>query len=207
MLGAEPALESQRTDELTRTDMSQEFLEDRKRSLEEAFFAKQNQELVERLRAMKEREERTHAVRQASGIEDPELLTRLVELGLGADTVAALSLVPLIEVAWADGEVQLRERQAVLRAAAEAGIEKGSTAATLLESWLARRPDPALLAAWKGFVRQLAAELAPDARRSLRNDVLGRAERVAEAAGGILGAAAISGKERDKLYELDHAFG
>ena len=76
-----------------------------------------------------------------------------------------------------------------------------------LESWLARKPDAALVAAWKGFVKQLAAELAPDARRALRNDVLGRAERVAEAAGGILGAAAISGKERDKLYELDHAFG
>ena len=39
--------------------MSQEFLEDRKRSLEEAFFAKQNQQLVEKLRTQKEREERT----------------------------------------------------------------------------------------------------------------------------------------------------
>lgn len=187
--------------------MSQEFLEDRKRSLEEAFFAKQNQELVQRLRAKQNRDERTRAVRQASGIDDPEVLARLVDLGLGADTVAALSLVPLIEVAWADGEVQARERQAVLRAAAEVGIEEGSTAAVLLDSWLSRRPDAALLVAWKGFVHQLAAELAPDARRALRDDVLGRARKVAQAAGGLLGAAAVSGKERDKLYELDHAFG
>jgi hypothetical protein len=186
--------------------MSQEFLEDRKRSLEEAFFAKQNQELVQRLRSRQEREERTHAIRQASGIEDPDLLARLVDLGLGPDTVAALSLVPLIEVAWADGDVHPKERQAVLQAAAESGVETGSTAADLLESWLARRPDPALLTAWKEFVRSLSSELAPDARRALRDDVLGRAERVAEAAGGLLGAAAISGKERDKIYELDHAF-
>ena len=186
--------------------MSQEFLEDRKRSLEEAFFAKQNQELLRRLRTQKDRDERTREVRQASGIEDPELLARLVDLGLGADTVAALSLVPLIEVAWADGDVHPKERQAVLQAAAESGVEAGSTAADLLESWLAHRPDPALLVAWKEFVRTLSSELAPDARRALREDVLGRAERVAAAAGGLLGAAAISGKERDKLYELDHAF-
>lgn len=186
--------------------MSQEFLDDRKRSLEEAFFAKQNQALVERLRSQQEREERTRAIQQASGIEDVELLARLVDLGLGPDTVAALSLVPLIEVAWADGDVHPKERQAVLQAAAEAGVETGSTAAGLLESWLAHRPDPALLEAWKGFVGSLSAELAPDARRALRDDVLGRAERVAAAAGGLLGAAAISGKERDKLYELDHAF-
>jgi uncharacterized tellurite resistance protein B-like protein len=186
--------------------MSQEFLEDRKRSLEEAFFAKQNQALVERLRTQKEREERTSAVQQASGIEDPELLARLVDLGLGADTIAALSLVPLIEVAWADGDVHPKERQAVLKAAAESGVEAGSSAAALLDSWLEQKPDPALLEAWKQFVRSLSSELAPDARRALRDDVLGRAERVAAAAGGLLGAAAISGKERDKLYELDHAF-
>jgi len=40
------------------------------------------------------------------------------------ETVLALQLVPLAAVAWADGKIEPREREAVLKAAAAQGIEE-----------------------------------------------------------------------------------
>jgi tellurite resistance protein len=186
--------------------MSHEFLDDRRRALEEQFFAKHEHRLKERLRQEQERAARLEGLRESSGIESSEVLEDLTNAGLSAETVAALALVPLVEVAWADGEIHAKEREAVLRAASDVGIRAGSSAAELLESWLTHRPDSQLLVAWKEYVERLGEELTPGARETLRDDVLGRARRVAEAAGGFLGAAAISGKEKDKLYELERAF-
>src|SRR5437763_2479063 len=56
-------------------------------------------------------------LRKASGMTDPALLDQLVALGMTGKTVAALSLVPLIWVAWADGVIQDNERTAILHAA------------------------------------------------------------------------------------------
>jgi len=186
--------------------MSQKFLEDRRRSLEEAFFAKKNRELMERLRRQQETEEYMLALRVASGIQDEELLERLHALGMSAETVAALSLVPLVEVAWADGGVAAAEREAVLRAAHAVGIASGSDAEALLDQWLEERPPAEVVDAWKEYISALAAELGPDALSALETEVMERARRVAAAAGGFLGAGAVSGKETDKLDELSRAF-
>lgn len=186
--------------------MKQPFLHDRRRALEEAFFSKHHTKLVDELRRRKGREERTAALSAATGIRDHALLERLIDVGLGAETVVALALVPLVEVAWVDGRIQPKERQAVLEAAAESGIETGSPAYELLSDWLEHRPDPVLVQSWREFVSGLCAELGDDARRTLELDVMGRARRVAEAAGGLLGVASVSGAERDKLWELERTF-
>jgi hypothetical protein len=60
----------------------------------------------------------------------------LVELDVHAETVAAFSIVPLIEVAWADGGIHDKERAAILKAAEERGIEIGSPNHDLFERWL-----------------------------------------------------------------------
>ncbi|HVS15656.1 MAG TPA: hypothetical protein VMV46_17155 [Thermoanaerobaculia bacterium] len=186
--------------------MSNEFLDERRKSLEELFFAKQDHELVARLRRQQQVEGDLLALRVASGIQDQPLLERLRELGLTAETVAALTLVPLVEVAWVDGYVAEREREAVLKAADHAGIEGGSDAYGLLERWLSERPAPEVLESWKSYIGALASELGDAALAVLESDVMERAWKVAEAAGGFLGAAAVSGPERDKLHELQRTF-
>jgi hypothetical protein len=186
--------------------MSHDFLDERKQALEEQFFAKRQQELVARFRQQKDEAEHLDGLKQASGITNTEVLTGLAAAGLSAETVAALSLVPLVEVAWADGSLHDKERDAVIAAANDVGIKIGSPAGEILEAWLSERPEASLLATWKDYVAELCANLGDEAKQSLRDDVLERAQRVAKAAGGLLGAAAISGKEQDMLFELERAF-
>ena len=118
--------------------MSDEFLGERKKALENEFFTKQNARLLEKLREEKKRSAAREALAEASNIRDPVLLDHLVGLDIGPDTWTALALVPLVEVAWADGTLSRKERKAILEAAADNGVRPGKPSYELLESWLPR---------------------------------------------------------------------
>ena len=183
-----------------------EFLGDRKKALEDSFFAKQNQRLLEKMRAEQQKKETLEALRQTAEISDAEVLGRLVDLGIGADTWAALSLVPLVEVAWADGVLDPKERRAVLSGAEAHGVAAGSPSHQLLESWLERRPGPELLQAWGEYMVGVAGALSEPERKALRKQILGRARAVAESAGGFLGLKKVSVEDERVLAELEKAF-
>jgi hypothetical protein len=186
--------------------MSDEF-RDRRVALEEAFFAEEDARARRRLREAAEARSRKEALAAASGIADDAVLERLAALDLGADTVAALALVPLVAVAWADGAIDDKERAAVLAAAAEAGVGGEEAGGRLLERWLREPPPPGLLAAWADYIRAVSASLDGEARRALGADLLGRARRVAEATGGFLGVGRrVSAAEEAALERLAAAF-
>lgn len=185
----------------------EEFLGNRRQVLEEEFFNRENERLRQQLRVRLESEKNRKALAEASGITHPEVLDHLVRLGLDGETVVALGLVPLIDVAWADGKMAERERLAVLAAARERGIDDASPAGLLLASWLAAPPPSKLSEAWIGYVRALCQSLDPTERTELRDDLLGRARAVAEAAGGFLGLGSkVSTKEQQELERLEAAF-
>lgn len=180
----------------------------RRRELEEKFFLEQDMELLRALREQTASKERKKALADASGITDDELLDQLMELDVSGETVAALSLVPLIAVAWADGTLDAKERAAVLDAAEQKAVEKGHPGYKLLECWLSRKPDGKLLTIWKDYVSTLSQTLGDAAKDALKQDLLGRAREVAEAAGGLLGFGnKISSSEQTVLSELEEAFG
>ena len=135
------------------------------------------------------------------------MLERLAALGIGPDTTAALSLVPLVAVAWADGSIDDKERSAILSAAEEAGLGKENVSYQLLERLLSEPPSPDLLVSWKDYTATLSATLSPEARAALKQDLLARARAVAEAAGGFLGIGRkVSAAEETVLDELASAF-
>ncbi len=183
-----------------------DFLDERRNALEETFFAKKDRELIERLKAAKEESATKAELAELSGISDDEVLNSLVSQGISASTMAALALVPLVEMAWADQVVQDRERQAIQEAATKSGIVAGSAAAQLLEHWLNERPKAELLETWKLYVKELVGSLPAGSAAALKSEVLGRAEEVAKAAGGILGVGRFSSEEHEKFEELDTAF-
>ena len=187
--------------------MSKEFLGDRKQALEEAFFAQQDEALLRRLREAEASKSKKQALSAASGIADDAVLEKLVALGVDSAAVAALSLAPLVLVAWADGSLDDKERGAVLSAAAEAGVEEGGPGHQLLGRWLGTKPPATLLATWTDYIRAISPTLSDRARQDLKSDLLGRAQKVAEAAGGILGAGwKTSPAEKDILSRLEKAF-
>jgi hypothetical protein len=190
----------------TMEDVMEESLMVPGRDLEEAFFRKNDQELIERMRAEKSAEARRKALAEVSGIKDRAVLDQLVAHDIRPETLTALTLVPVIEVAWADGEVQPEERHAVLKAAEQNGVARGSAAYELIGHWLAQKPDPKLLATWNLYVRSLCAVLPESTRQKLKGDLLGHAETVARAAGGILGLGRVSADEKVALARLESAF-
>ncbi len=187
--------------------MSKDFLRDRERALEEAFFAQQDQALLRRLREADATKSKKQALSAASGITDDAVLEKLVALGVEGATVAALSLVPLVLVAWADGQVDVRERDAVLSAAAEVGVEERGAGRQLLDRWLATRPPPELIVAWTDYIRAISPRLNDAAKKQLKSDLLGRAHKVAGVAGGLLGVGSrTSAVEKEILARLEKAF-
>lgn len=186
--------------------MSGEFLDDRRRALEEAFFAKHNEALRRQLHETGEVGSKRQAIAAATGITDPAVLDRLAGLDVGLDTLAAISLVPLVMVAWADGSIDEKERAAILSGAAEAGLEGRPASRELLGQWLARRPPIELLATWKAYVGAISGTLDDAARRALKDELLGRARATAEATGGFLGLGRkVSPAEEAVLKELEVA--
>jgi hypothetical protein len=180
---------------------------DRRRALEEEFFQRENEKLRAQLRAKMQTQAHREGLARASGISHPEVLEHLVKLGLDAETVIALGLVPLIDVAWADGRMAEKERLAVLSAAREKGIDDASPAGLLLAGWLSAPPPPKLREVWIDYVRALCQKLDPTERSELRDDLLGRARAVAEAAGGFLGLGSkVSSAEQRELARLEAAF-
>ena len=184
-----------------------ELMRQRSEALENEFFRRHDAALVWRMRDETRVTEERRALADASGITDARVLDELLRLGIRARAVAPLALVPLVEVAWADGKIDPREMEAVLEAAASGGLQPASPGYELLESWLAERPAPALRRFWADYIHSLCRAMSPEARRELRDDVLSRARRVAEAAGGVLGfGSPVSSAEAAVLADLAAAF-
>ena len=107
-------------------------LSDRRQALEEEFFRKKNERLAAELRLKRITDEAKDGIGEASGIRDEAVLDKLVELGIGAETLTAMTLVPLVEVAWADGQMDAKERHAILKGAEAQGIGAGTPSGMLL---------------------------------------------------------------------------
>jgi hypothetical protein len=184
---------------------SPEILRDRGRGLEDEFFRREDQRLLERLGQLKAAETAREALAKATGITQPAVLEKLLALGIRAETVAALAVVPLVEVAWADGVLDAKERRAVVE---RAGIAKDSTEGALLEAWLDRQPEPKLLTAWTQLVQGMCEHLDPEGIARLKTGLLERARAVAAASGGLFGVGSkVSRAEAEMLTKLEAAFG
>jgi hypothetical protein len=183
------------------------MLDDRRQALEESFFKKENEKLLAELRAKKEHDEQREALFAVMKLQDETVLDHLVDAGIRAETWLALSLVPLVEVAWADRKMESEERKAILKAAAENGIEEGSDARALLDDWLTARPLPNVREAWSEYIQAVVALLGDAARAALREETLEMSRAVAEGAGGFLGLGSrVSEAEERVLEELARAF-
>jgi hypothetical protein len=179
---------------------------ERARSLEDEFFRKEDQRALRRLQELRERELTREALAKASGIRNAAILDKLVELGVRAETVAALAIVPLAEVAWADGSIDPKEERAILERAEKSGIAPGSADHDLLKGWLERRPEPKLLTAWTHMIGGICEHLTPEQVDALRSGLVERARAIAMASGGLLGMGAVSRAEEEMIQTLAAAF-
>jgi len=117
-------------------------LAERGRALEDDYFRKKDRELIDKMRQASAAEVARQELSAKSGVQDPQMLQELQALGFTSETVALLPLVPLVQMAWAEGGVSDGERKLILQLARTRGIEEGSAADRQLAAWLSSRPDP-----------------------------------------------------------------
>jgi hypothetical protein len=139
-------------------------------------------------------------------VDNPELLRRVIALGVKLDTGPAFLLAPLVQVAWAEGKVTDRERDTVLRLAAARGVEAGTPAHSQLLKWLKERPSDALFDTAMEVIRSGLTLLPPEQREERLKRIVHACHEVAEASGGlakVLGlGSGVSGKEEGLLEAI-----
>jgi len=177
------------------------------RVLEDIFFSKQDKILIDKLQQMEKMKETKKVLAEISGITNDDILQKLVELNIRPEIVATLALVPLVEVAWADGKIDEKEKAAVLEAAGQSFVSKESPDFDLLKRWMERKPDAKLLEAWEHYIEGLCHNLTEHQKNALKKDLIGHARQVADATGGILGLGSrMSKSELEMLAKLESAF-
>lgn len=185
--------------------MDDRQLEERGNRLEEEFFRKQNAEVLARMREGKAVEEEHAAMSQALGTTDIALIDQLRTHGVTSATLQAVSLAPLVLVAWADRTLEDKERAAVMKEAGANGVTEGSPGYDLLQGWLRERPDMTLLTAWSAYARAIVDSLEGPQKDEFRSSILSRARAVADAAGGFAGMGKVSDREKDVLNQIEAA--
>jgi hypothetical protein len=181
---------------------------DRGRALEDAFFAQKDRQLLEALRSQLEGcESAGDKLQTVSGISDTSVLDQLVSHGIQPETLAAVVLIPLVEVAWADYVMDDREKTAILEGAKSFGMKEEDATYKLLSSWIDNKPGAALMDSWRQFVAELKPMVSATAIEKIAGSTIRRAREVALAAGGILGLGnKISKAEQAVLDEVELLF-
>jgi hypothetical protein len=141
-----------------------------------------------------------------TGITDEEILKQLVAHEISAETLVPFSMIPVLEVVWADGGVQEAERAVIIKALKESGVKEDGPGFEMLDRWLQRPPESKLLPLWKQYTAVLMKQLTPEAQEGVKKTVLKHARDVAQAAGGFLGFGRITDKEAEMLKQLEQAF-
>jgi hypothetical protein len=174
--------------------------------LVEKFFLKENKKMEEKYRAMQQMKKTKAELAAVSGIDDDLVLEKFIALDLRPETLASISLVPLIEIAWADGTIDQKEKEAILNAIGKFGWTPDSVNYELLDQWLKKKPSASLLTAWKHYVDALCHKMTNEEVDHFKKEIMAHVAVVAEAAGGFLGFGKISAEERDMISQLEKTF-
>lgn len=136
-----------------------------------------------------------------------ELAERLVRLGFDSETACVLHILPLIQVAWANGEISRRERSRILQVLKVRDIPEGSRAYVMCESMLTTRPTEAFLHASLECLRDILHSSRGNAAREERQ-LIDLCVEIAEVSGGLFGLhRTVSTTERAVIAEIAATLG
>lgn len=167
----------------------------RGKALEEAFFFRMDQELISELSKDLQRSEKIQSFANATGIRNKKHLESMVDSGFELSTLTAFIWAPLAFVAWADGNADELEKQAILDNMVSKGILQSTASMMIAHEWFYQRPTEDLWKIWEDFMATTLANLSPRIRNELSDEIVGLCHVVAHASGGFLSLGKISGAE------------
>ena len=157
-----------------------EQLHHRAHALDEIFFAKRERELLDALRKKIHHEKEVEELARQCGIRDLSKVEALLNCGVQPETMTALVLAPLVEVAWADDKLEGFERAAIVEEALRRRVVPGSAPWRLLQSWLAERPPEALFEAWAGYAHECLRSMSEPDQRVFSKELIEMSRSIAE---------------------------
>ena len=175
---------------------------ERGRALEGDYFRKKDRELIEKMRAAADAQQARAEIGRKTGLDDPELIRELQDLGFTPDTLGLLPLVPVIQVAWAEGGITKAERELIVRLARGRVIEAASAADAHLTAWLTNLPAEKTFASARRLIRAMLDSGSEQARDFNEDDLVTYSEQIASASGGMFGIGRISAEERALLDSI-----
>jgi hypothetical protein len=181
---------------------NEDGITDEVRQREEEYFRRQDRELIERLRRAAADAELRKTLEHATGIHDAAQLEELQALGFTPQTLSLLPLVPVLQVAWAEGGISTAERTMIVNLARSREITAGSAADLQLQAWLDTRPSEDT---FRKAVRLIGAMLDHPAgaeRQVTADSLLKHCEEIAQASGGLFGIGRVSAEEKAALEQI-----
>ncbi len=176
---------------------------EREHWLEEEYFGKKNQELIEKMRQQRAREADREKMSEMMGVNDQEVLEALQDLGYTSETIQLLHVVPLVEVAWTEGGVADREREMIHKIAQARGVQPDSAAQELLSHWLENKPSGRFFENSLHAIRVVLELLPEEQRRASRKDLITYCNQIAEAvSSGIFGPGKVQDEERALIAHI-----
>ncbi len=171
--------------------------------LEEEYFGRKNQELIEKMRERRAREADRQKMAEIMGIDDQEVLEALQDLGYTSETIQLLHIVPLVEIAWAEGGVADREREMIYEIAESRGILPDTAAYEMLTHWLEEKPSGRFFENTLRAIRLVLDLLPQDQRDASRRDLISYCSQIATAVtSGIFGRGGINDEERALIAHI-----
>ena len=166
-----------------------------------------DQELIELLSKRLQRDEKIRLFANATGIRSRKGLESLVDSGFELSTMTAFIWVPLIFVAWADGNADEFEKKSIFDVLTNKGIATETASMMIAHEWFSQSPNPELWKIWEEFTVTTLTRLNPAIRNELMDEIVGLCHVVAYASGGLLGLGKISPSETkviDRVIESLH---
>jgi hypothetical protein len=171
--------------------------------LEEEYFGRKNQELIEKLRERREREADRQKMAEMMGVDDQDVLEALQDLGYTSETIPLLPIVPLVEVAWAEGGVADREREMIFKIAEARGVPPDGVAHEMLSHWLENRPSERFFDNSLRAIRVIFDLLPEEQRLAGRRDLIAYCSQIASAvSSGIFGPGGVTDEERALIARI-----
>ena len=166
--------------------------------LEEAFFYKVDRELIELLSTRLQREEKIRLFANATGIRDQKHLELLADSGFELSTLHFI-WVPLILVAWADGNAEKLEKEVIADILGSKGISQETISRVIAHTWFRNKPTEELWEIWAEFSAATSASLNPSVYNELIDEIVRLCRLIADASGGFMGLGKISATETQAI--------
>ncbi|MBO0721005.1 MAG: TerB family tellurite resistance protein [Blastocatellia bacterium] len=159
-------------------------------------------ELIEKMRRRAALAEDREQMAEATGVADYEVLEALQELGYTAMTIRLMPIVPLVQVAWAEGGVTPKERKLLLEIAEAREILPSTPAHDQLLEWLEHEPPQEFYDDTLHGLHLLLHAIPDDLREASRESLVEYCMQIAEVSGGILGFGRVSSDERELIARI-----